>query len=146
MLMLATNRKYGPPDWPDILADMMQFRPSPELVNKLVNHAIRYTRDGEDDWQSPSLTAHRMKGDCEDIAILKAALLPGYTRYISVGHTSDGKPHAVLLVEVGGVLCVLDNLKDEILSLDDSGFKPLYGLGPAGNNVMFLELKTRSDV
>ena len=46
-------------------------------INGFVNDAVRYVRDPADVWQSPCTTMETRKGDCEDIALLKIALLRG---------------------------------------------------------------------
>lgn len=44
-------------------------------VDKWVNYAVRYERDDGDSWAPPAETLAKLAGDCEDIALLKRALL-----------------------------------------------------------------------
>lgn len=44
-------------------------------VDQWVNHAIRYQREPIDTWSPPAETLKRGFGDCEDIALLKRAIL-----------------------------------------------------------------------
>lgn len=48
---------------------------SAAAINRFVNSNIRYVRDVADKWQSPSVTMEGGAGDCEDIALLKMAML-----------------------------------------------------------------------
>lgn len=44
-------------------------------VNELVNQRVAYMREPVDRWASPQETWRQKKGDCEDFAILKRAIL-----------------------------------------------------------------------
>jgi len=48
---------------------------SAAAINRFVNDRIHYTRDRADAWQSPSVTLECGRGDCEDMALLKMAML-----------------------------------------------------------------------
>src|SRR5215212_2924607 len=75
-----------------------------QQINSHVNSTIREVSDleqyGRDDvWTLPTSG----KGDCEDFALLKRKMLiecgwPASALSISVGTTSSGEPHAVLVV------------------------------------------------
>ena len=97
-----------------------------QLVNHAVNSGITYQSDmqqfGVDDrWQSAAETLKSGKGDCEDIALLKMALLEklGFAKdkmWLATGVLLDpAKPsrqneaHATLVVELEGRPHVLDN-------------------------------------
>jgi len=76
----------------------------------------------EDVWTLPTSG----KGDCEDFALLKRKLLiqrgwPASSLSISVGMTSQGEPHAVLIATTASGEYVLDNLTSSILSPSQTG-------------------------
>ena len=84
-------------------------------TNVRVNNSITYVSDGTDDsddnWQTPSETLARGKGDCEDYTLLKSFLLPSYkTQHIFFGQQGS-TIHAVLLVDNQ---FILDNIRDEV--------------------------------
>lgn len=94
------------------------------MVNARVNADVAYTLDGDENgshadyWASGVETVHRLKGDCEDFAILKYFALrhlgvPVDRLYIATVNTqgqADGVNHAVLLVNVAPK--VADNKND----------------------------------
>lgn len=89
-------------------------------INKTVNTSIIYTADQDDYWQSPGETLTRGRGDCEDYAILKAAMLGGGNIHI-VFIASQNQYHAIL--EYDG--WYLDNRYQHLLSETD--IQLLYG-------------------
>ena len=96
-------------------------------VNSYVNNTIVEVSDmqqygREDVWTLPTSG----KGDCEDFALLKRKLLiqrgwPASSLSISVGMTSQGEPHAVLIATTASGEYVLDNLTSSILSPSQTG-------------------------
>lgn len=90
-------------------------------VNRAVNRAIRPQADaGFDSWDI-GVTA----GDCEDYALEKRRSLkdlgwPTEHLRMAVVRTARGEPHAVLLVRIGDVDYVLDNLHDRVLPWHDT--------------------------
>lgn len=76
------------------------------ILNRTVNLAIQYTKDGDDKWQSPLETLDRKRGDCEDYAILKLAIL-GYRKIPGslLIFRRKATDHMVVIFEKG----VLDN-------------------------------------
>lgn len=95
-------------------------------VNLFVNSSIAYTSDMDvhgkaDYWQRPSETLHRRTGDCEDMALLKMALLEkaGFPRekmwlangILNNSPVLNGRTvgHSTLVVELEGRPFVLDN-------------------------------------
>lgn len=97
-----------------------------DLINKSVNKYIRYTTENEDTWQLPFRTFQLKRGDCEDFALLKRALLQGgpyETKLAVVRRKADNQAHAVLFVEVqweGNTHeYVLDNLSNTLLRVED---------------------------
>jgi predicted transglutaminase-like cysteine proteinase len=91
-------------------------------INRAVNRAIRPQSDGRFDSWDIGVAA----GDCEDYALQKRKELialgwPTDRLRIAVGRTARGEPHAVLLVRIGGVDYVLDNLHDRVLPWDRTG-------------------------
>jgi predicted transglutaminase-like cysteine proteinase len=78
---------------------------SPPLpVNAWVNRTITYAADLVDRWQMPGETLKRGRGDCEDLAILKRAILinRGWPAellpLLIVRELATGAEHAVLWV------------------------------------------------
>jgi predicted transglutaminase-like cysteine proteinase len=98
---------------------------SVEIVNRSINRIVRYTKepDGVDVWQAPSFTWINAKGDCEDYAILKYALLlksglPHECLRIVVGEIaalSGNRPHAWCAVFISDVWYVMDQMFDRII-------------------------------
>lgn len=114
-----------------------------DLVNRAVNHLVRYLPDGGDgsgdNWASPDETLARGAGDCEDYAILKMAALTEAgvpmkdMSVVVVRDTRRGLYHAVLSVATAGVYLVLDNLNGKVMSDRDlPSYIPLYSVGAAG--------------
>lgn len=108
-------------------------------VNRFWNQRVIYTPDTDEDlWQSPEETLKLGTGDCEDISIAKMfdpALLntiPSDQLRLSYVHTPEGVPHMVLVVGRGDQALVLDNRIDEIKSLAESGYRPVYQLDANG--------------
>jgi predicted transglutaminase-like cysteine proteinase len=92
-----------------------------QTVNAAVNHAIIYTTDKnqygvEDYWALARETLASGRGDCEDIAILKIWMLraAGFAAealtLVVVKEQARDLHHAVLVVRLGGLNLVLDNL------------------------------------
>lgn len=73
-------------------------------VDAWVNHVIRYQREQIDAWSPPTETLQRGFGDCEDIALLKRAILlnsgaPEACVYFILAEDLIGREtHAFLLV------------------------------------------------
>ncbi|WP_262297757.1 transglutaminase-like cysteine peptidase [Microvirga sesbaniae] len=96
-------------------------------INSHVNSTIVEVSDmdqygREDVWTLPTSG----RGDCEDFALLKRKLLlqrgwPTSALSISVGTTSSGEPHAVLVVTTASGEYVLDNLTSSILPPAQTG-------------------------
>ncbi|MBX9777185.1 MAG: transglutaminase-like cysteine peptidase [Xanthobacteraceae bacterium] len=91
-----------------------------EVVNRAVNAAIRYTSDYAqhgvaDLWTPPLATLASGRGDCEDYAIAKYALLRAAgiadddLRLLLVRDRAVRQDHAVLAVREDGQWLVLDN-------------------------------------
>jgi predicted transglutaminase-like cysteine proteinase len=102
-------------------------------VNGWVNGSIRYTPDAQDHWQTPAETLARRAGDCEDLAILKRAILiargmPAERAWIVVGHDLVRRQaHAVLLAHGRVFDCVCDVTLDPE-RLEDV-FTPMFAYG-----------------
>lgn len=108
-------------------------------INRHWNLFITYKPDSlEDHWQSPNETLELKTGDCEDISIAKMLdpairkLIPADQLRLSYVHTPAGIPHMVLIIGKGSEALVLDNLFDEIKTLRESGYHPVYQLDVAG--------------
>ena len=91
-----------------------------DLVNRAVNSAIRYTTDYAqhgvaDRWTAPLATLAAGRGDCEDYAIAKYAILRAAgvpasdLRLLLVRDRAARQDHAVLAVRDSGRWLVLDN-------------------------------------
>ncbi len=115
-------------------------------VNRFVNHAIRFEDDivghgVADHWATATETLMRGRGDCEDIAILKMALLkaagvPSAALVLVLGREqAGGRDHAVLVVRrPSAPAVVLDNLTDVITPAADSGqLLPMLSFSSAGS-------------
>ncbi len=115
-------------------------------INKGVNEFVKYTSEPvgqEDDWQVPEKTLRTQKGDCEDYALLKYALLhergvPEENMRI-LAHRVKGIGHAILLVydREGDTWYRLDNYEPEVLEKCNK-FK---GVGYDPGNIMALVCK-----
>lgn len=75
-------------------------------VNKLATWILRniwYTNDfaPEDEWQSAERTLSRLKGDCEDFAVLWFAIFNelGWFSRIYCGYPKRGPGHAICITE-----------------------------------------------
>jgi predicted transglutaminase-like cysteine proteinase len=120
--------------------ELQSIRDRMNLVNVAVNRSIEYRRDIDtygvmDRWATPSETLSRRQGDCEDIAILKMAVLRSYgvdPDAMSLVIVYDQKRrfyHAVLSVEVEGRNYVLDNLSSQVrLDTQLVDYVPLYSI------------------
>ena len=126
------------------LAKARDGRARLEVVNRTVNHAVRYTSDyaqhGElDRWSSPLYTLASGRGDCEDYAIAKylvlrhAGFAPEDLRLVLVRDRRAREDHAVLAARHDGRWLILDNRNASVLSEADVGhFVPLYALDNEG--------------
>lgn len=86
----------------------------------MVNGRIEYRPDEDDHWATPMETALRKHGDCEDIALLKYALLRHLVRlqmgsvYVSIVYDLTARKHHALCVVYG-------RTTDEFFLLDVRG-------------------------
>jgi predicted transglutaminase-like cysteine proteinase len=115
-----------------------------EVVNSWVNSAIRYTSDYAqhgvvDQWTAPLATLAAARGDCEDYAIAKYAILYASgipardLRLLLVRDRAVNQDHAVVAVRDNGRWLILDNRH---LVLNEAGqlshFSPLFALDHNG--------------
>lgn len=115
-----------------------------EAVNGYVNSRVRFVDDRiqfgvADRWQAPSDTLLRGRGDCEDFAIAKRAMLraagvPDKDLYLVVlKDLSRRADHAVLVVRAAGRFLVLDNGTDRIVdSSDVQDYRPVLTFAANG--------------
>lgn len=108
-----------------------------EAVNGYVNARVRFVDDRvqfgvADRWLPASETLARGRGDCEDFALAKRAMLraagvPDKDLYLVVlKDLSRRADHAVLVVRANGRFLVLDNGTDRIVdSSDVQDYKPV---------------------
>jgi predicted transglutaminase-like cysteine proteinase len=115
-----------------------------EAVNRTINSAIRYTSDQAqhgvaDLWTAPLATLTSGRGDCEDYAIAKYAVLRAAgvpandLRLLLVRDRAARQDHAVLAVRDNGRWLVLDNrhlMLSETTALPQ--FTPLFALDHQG--------------
>ncbi len=100
-----------------------------EGIHKRVNAGIKPVPDMEhwgviDRWNYPS----DGKGDCEDIALFKRRLLieegfPRQALLMTVVKDERNEGHAVLTVKTTAGEFVLDNMNDEVLPWDRTGYR-----------------------
>jgi predicted transglutaminase-like cysteine proteinase len=112
-----------------------------QAVQKGVFESIRYREDRdlysqEDYWATPNETLTHLAGDCEDVAILKMALLRrlGFLpdqMFITVGYDMAFRTgHAVLVVRLGNQHHVLDQSIGTLVSDQKlTEFRPVVSLG-----------------
>jgi predicted transglutaminase-like cysteine proteinase len=113
-------------------------------VNRSVNQAIRYTTHlmqyGTPDlWSAPLATLGSGRGDCEDYAILKYALLretgvaPADMKIVLLRDNQRREDHAVLAVMSGGEWMVLDNhLRIPVAARELTHYAARYALSESG--------------
>jgi predicted transglutaminase-like cysteine proteinase len=117
-----------------------------EAVNGYVNARVRFVDDRvqfgiADRWLAPSETLSRGRGDCEDFALAKRAMLraagvPENDLYLVVlKDLSRRADHAVLVVRAAGRFLVLDNGTDRIVdSSDVQDYKPMLTFAANGRS------------
>lgn len=120
-------------------AGAMPGRQKLAFLNTWVNNNIAFTEDGDrDHWASAVETFSLGRGDCEDFAIAKLALL------LAAGASSDdlfmvivrdtvrGRDHAVLAARLDGEMLVLDSRTDLLLpSGAITDYRPMFSFeGP----------------
>lgn len=115
------------------------------LLNRFINEDVRYVDDfthfhQKDFWDDPETTLEE-GGDCEDIALLKAASLhlldwPEERMHLLVGYLLErGKPesHAVLLIETAsGDQYVLRSIENRVVLPDRFNFRPIFAVDSQG--------------
>jgi predicted transglutaminase-like cysteine proteinase len=120
-----------------------------EKLNEFVNADVDYVDDYHhfhkaDYWAEPE-TVLTEGGDCEDIALVKAATLrrfnwPGDKVHLLVGFlTERGKKesHAVLLVETSeGEQLVMRSINDDVVPLSKFPFVPVYAVDRYGTLIV----------
>jgi predicted transglutaminase-like cysteine proteinase len=115
-----------------------------EVVNRLMNGAIRYVSDAQqhgtpDRWTPPLATLAAEQGDCEDFAIAKYAALreagvpEADMRLVLVRDTKIKTDHAVLAVRFEGEWLVLDNRRPFVTdTMELAHYMPLFTLDRDG--------------
>lgn len=117
-----------------------------EAINSYVNARVRFVDDRiqfgvADRWQAPSDTLARGRGDCEDFALAKRAMLRAagvadQDLYLVVlKDLSRRADHAVLVVRAAGRFLVLDNGTDRIVdSADVADYRPILTFAANGRS------------
>ncbi|HVX98863.1 MAG TPA: transglutaminase-like cysteine peptidase [Pseudorhodoplanes sp.] len=109
------------------------------VINRAVNLAIAATSDlsqfgKEDVWSSPIETLVTRKGDCEDYAILKIAVLraagvsPDDLRLAVVRDPVSNEGHAVAAARLDGRWLLLDNRRFALVDAAYSAYRPFFAL------------------
>ena len=108
-----------------------------DAVNRFVNARVSFTDDSRqygvaDQWSSANSTLSRGRGDCEDYAIAKLAMLrrAGFAErdlyFVVLKDLARRADHAVLVVRSGGRFLVLDNGTDQLTdSADIRDYRPV---------------------
>lgn len=128
-----------------------------ETVNRLVNRAILYTSDLAqygvlDVWSAPLASLRSGRGDCEDYAIAKYALLreTGIAeqdlRILLVRDRSVREDHAVLAVRDRDSWVILDNRRSALATDGEAGYlTPMYALNANGISLFASPYLTQHD-
>ena len=113
-------------------------------VNRWVNRRIQFTEDNvagvpAELWQNAADSLRSRRGDCEDYALAKLALLAamGIDRndlYLVIARDLIARNnHAVLAVRSGDRLVILDNATDELVAGDRlNDYRPIFSYSVAG--------------
>jgi predicted transglutaminase-like cysteine proteinase len=127
------SRKSGSVSGIDLIARQGQDTDLAHVakVNAWVNRNVQFADDRAlygraDYWATAGETLRRMKGDCEDFAILKYQFLlnagfdPGALHLTLVFDPVRRRDHAVLIVKLNGTHYLLDNQSDQVMPADTS--------------------------
>lgn len=143
------------------LVDLAQTRPGRDrldLVNRMVNAAIRYTSDIAqhgvvDRWSSPLFSFGSERGDCEDYAIVKyfalrsAGMAASDLRILLVRDLVTHEYHAVVAARDDGQWLMLDNRHMSLLDSDDTRqLQPLFAINDHGVRVFATRNAGSSDI
>lgn len=131
----------GRGDWKELVdqAPQLSSRDPLPIVNQWVNWHVRFVDDANGDrWSSAASTLSLGRGDCEDFAIAKMALLKRFgisqDEMFLVLLRERNRPvdHAVLAVRRGTAMYVLDSRTDKILKADQiADYSPTFSFsGP----------------
>ena len=113
-------------------------------INSWTNARIRYVEDRQlygqaDYWADARTTLRRGAGDCEDIAVVKLALLAGAgvrreDIYLTVARDlARNADHALLVVKAEGRFWLLDNNTDRLLEADEAyDYRPILSYSARG--------------
>lgn len=133
----------GSGPWTAILDRVRGLAPAERIraINSWVNQRIQFASDravyGVDDyWAGPTEALNKGRGDCEDYAIAKLALLrqagiSASDLYLVVAQDLIAREaHALAVVRTDEGLVVLDSRSDEIQSADTArDYRPILTLG-----------------
>lgn len=107
-----------------------------KTINTYVNDLVDYFDDLDDDWQTPQQTLESKRGDCEDIVLLKRAILKAkgwrddQLVMLIARDTTLNLNHAVLLVLDGERIFMLDNFTNKVIDATQrlTYLVPTYGI------------------
>jgi predicted transglutaminase-like cysteine proteinase len=132
------SEERGP--WDELLSEAGRMASGDPIamVNQWVNWHVRFRDDAYgDEWSSAPETLRRGFGDCEDFALAKRGLLLALgvspdDMYLVLLRDQRQAEHAVLVVNRGGRLLVLDNRTDKVLPAEAiSDYTPILSFsGP----------------
>lgn len=113
-------------------------------VNAWANSRIRYVEDRElygrpDYWADARSTLRKGAGDCEDIAVVKLALLAGAgvrreDMFLTIARDlARNADHAVLVVRLDGKFWLLDNATDRLVDAREANdYRPILSYSAGG--------------
>lgn len=128
--LAETDRRWL--DVQDVRNVVLRYKPPVTAkVDKWVNYAIEYRADEGDHWQDPATTLATRKGDCEDIALLKRAIIlrtlpEDHVFFVIMKDLVGRQDHAVLFVQEGGIWRLLDAFNSLSLPLAEmKDYRPI---------------------
>ncbi len=129
----------------DLSDELMELKKLNTLINNDVRYVDDYTHFHKKDFWATPITAIEEGGDCEDIALLKAASLsrlkwPPGRMHLLVGFLTErgrSESHAVLMVEIeNGDQLILRSITNQVVSPDRFGFTPVYAVDGHGTIIV----------
>jgi len=129
-------------DFHDEISDLKKMN---EMINADVTYVDDYHHFHKADYWADPETALTEGGDCEDIALVKAATLyrfdwPADRVHLLVGYLLErGKKesHAVLMVETSnGDELILRSITDDVVHPSDFAFIPIYAVDQSGTLIV----------
>lgn len=106
------------------------FRTRLAAISSAVNKAVMPMKDSDIFGKDEYWTYPKQRGDCEDYVLLKRRILmeegiSPSNLLITVARKADGEGHAVLTIRTDLGDFVLDNLNNDVLPWDETGYRYL---------------------